>query len=214
MKARTLGLLAASLIGIQANNSHADSLSYEGNLTLASRYMFRGFDLSDSDPVVQGDFTISHASGFSIGAWASQYDVVTDDGIETDLVVSYETEISDSVSVNIGLTEYTYSGDTDSTTEYYAGLSVENFGVTYYRDTDLKNDYYSLDAEFDLMTALSLAFHIGHNSPDNGVSHEDYNIGLGYAVNRHLSLSANYSLLELDGADDDNNFAVSVNYLF
>ena len=81
--------------------------------------------MSDSDPVIQGDLSVSHDSGFSAGIWGSQYDVVTDDGVELDIILGYETEIGGGFAFNIGLTEYTFTGDTDSSTEYYTGLTYK-----------------------------------------------------------------------------------------
>ena len=42
-KALILGLVPLAIISLQTDRLHAESLSYESNLTLASRYIWRGF---------------------------------------------------------------------------------------------------------------------------------------------------------------------------
>lgn len=192
----------------------ADAFSTESSLTLASQYLFRGFDLSQEDPALQGDVIVNHESGFWFGAWATNYDVGADDGVEVDVLLGYDFSLNDDVSFGVGLTEYTYTGDTDSSTEYYVSVSVSNFSFTYYDDTDLDTSYYSLDAEFDLQSNFSLALHAGKNDPDGGSSNNDYSVTLNYAASDSLSLFATYSDndLDIDGAED--YFVVGAGYTF
>ena len=121
--------------------SHSADFETGASATVASQYLFRGFDLNQEDPTIQGDLTVEHKSGFSGGIWASTYDFGGDDGVELDLFASYAFSISDTVSLSVGFTEYTFSGDSDASTEFSIGVSLGDFGVTFYDDVDLDISY-------------------------------------------------------------------------
>lgn len=195
-------------------NVHANPFSTEASVTLTSQYLFRGFDVNQEDPALQGDFMVNHESGFSFGVWGSNYDFGNDDGVEVDLMASYETAINDSVSLGFGVTQYTYNGDTDSTTEYYISLSLSQFSFSYYNDTDLDTRYFSIDADFELIDKLSLAIHGGRNDPDSGSSNNDYSISLNYSATDNTSLFTTYSDNSLDTKGAENYLFVGASYSF
>jgi len=75
-------LAVVSLLIPGAGNVSAEVFSTKVSATIATQYLWRGFDLNRQDPVLQGDFIVNHKSGFSFGVWASNYDDGSDDGLE------------------------------------------------------------------------------------------------------------------------------------
>jgi uncharacterized protein (TIGR02001 family) len=63
-------LTSIALTPSPANSGLAEGeLSY--NAALVSKYLWRGFDLNDEGPALQGGLDYEHESGFYSGAWAS-----------------------------------------------------------------------------------------------------------------------------------------------
>ncbi len=186
-----------------------DGLSTSASATVASMYLFRGYDMSMEDPVLQGDFIVSHDSGFWVGAWGSMYDFGIEDGVEIDFIGGFDYAISDDVSVGVGFTEYTYTGDTGSNTEFYLSLSYNNFSFAYYDDTDLDTTYISVDAEFKVAGDLSLTVHAADYETSN-----DLSAGLSYSFDKHISAFGNYIYVDMDNVGDDNYLIVGFTYSF
>ena len=209
-------ILAISAVSLACATTHVTGATFdtEASATIASMYLWRGFDVSQEDPALQGDFIVNHESGFWIGAWATTYDIGIDDGVEVDFIGGYNHAINDSVSIGAGFTEYTFTGDSSSTTEFYVTASVENFSLTYNEDVDLDATYISLDAEFELVEKVSLLLHAGDYSLDNGGSNNEYHVGLSYAATEQLALTALYSDNDLDVPGAEDYFVASLTYSF
>ncbi|WP_444997031.1 TorF family putative porin [Aliikangiella sp. IMCC44359] len=203
MKFKQPILAATLLLAATSLTTQAKEFETSASATLVSQYIFRGFDLNQEDPALQGDFTVEHSSGFMFSVWGTNYDVGVDDGVEIDLVGGYSFNLNKDVTLSLGFTEYTYSGDTDSSTEFNIGASIKNFTMTYYSDQDLDVDYLELGYEMPLSPKSSLDFHVGRNSPDNGEDNNDFAVSYSYQINR-AKLFATYSKNDLDveGAED------------
>lgn len=63
----TVGLLLAPGLAV----AQEPAWTVSGRLGVASDYRDRGYTLSDEQPVVQGEVTLSHASGLYAGVWGS-----------------------------------------------------------------------------------------------------------------------------------------------
>ena len=83
-------------------------ISISGGVTVASDYRFRGVSLSDKDFVVQPTITISHESGFYVGAWGSNLAENTGDDIEVDIYAGFSG--GEELTYDIGATYYLYPG--------------------------------------------------------------------------------------------------------
>lgn len=68
------GLLVLFVSGTPVLAQEAGPWSVEGRIGVVSDYRDRGYTLSDHEPVLQGEATLSHASGLYGGAWASGID--------------------------------------------------------------------------------------------------------------------------------------------
>ena len=192
----------------------ATEYSSESSVTVASQYLFRGFDMTQEDPALQGDYVISHESGFWLGAWASNYDFSTDDGVEIDIIGGFNMPLTDDITMGIGFTEYTYTGETEDTTEINISLSYSNFSLSYNDDLDLETVYLSLDAEFEISEAISIALHAAEYDYNVGGATHDYSATLSYSVNEKFSVFATFSNNDINETGAEDYVVAGVTYSF
>ena len=94
------------------------ALVVSGSATLTSDYRFRGVSQTDKEMAVQGGLTITHESGFYVGAWGanlSGWGTFGGANMELDLIAGYKLELSNSATLDVGLTWYLYPGGADAT---------------------------------------------------------------------------------------------------
>lgn len=115
----TAAILAT--IALPATAQDADPpkpITVSGSVALVSDYRFRGVSQSDEELAVQGGITVSHESGLYVGTWASNlagWGTFGGSNTELDLIGGFKTEISEGVSLDVGLTWYMYPGGSDKT---------------------------------------------------------------------------------------------------
>ena len=130
--------LAAALGSFPMTQAFGAEVS--GNIALTTDYKFRGISQSDSAPSVQGGFDIAFDNGAYIGTWgaAVDFDCAIDTcgglngGIELDYYAGFASDISDSVSFDIGYIYYDYPQDEGLLGDYgeiYGSLSFGDFGI-------------------------------------------------------------------------------------
>ena len=130
--------LAAALSSFPITQAFGAEVS--GNIALTTDYKFRGISQSDSAPSVQGGFDIAFDNGAYIGTWgaAVDFDCAIDTcgglngGIERDYYAGFASDISDSVSFDIGYIYYDYPQDEGLLGDYgeiYGSLSFGDFGI-------------------------------------------------------------------------------------
>ena len=130
--------LAAALSSFPMTQALGAEVS--GNIALTTDYKFRGISQSDSAPSVQGGFDIAFDNGAYIGTWgaAVDFDCAIDTcgglngGIELDYYAGFASDISDSVSFDIGYIYYDYPQDEGLLGDYgeiFGSLSFGDFGI-------------------------------------------------------------------------------------
>ncbi|WP_369026723.1 TorF family putative porin [Qipengyuania sp. RANM35] len=85
----------------------------DGEIGINSDYRFRGISLSDKDPEVTAELSVSHESGLYAGVWASN--VALDDGaddLELDLYAGYAADVG-AISIDVGAVYYLYPDFSD-----------------------------------------------------------------------------------------------------
>lgn len=121
---KPIATVAAFLVGLtpfaaQAKEESAPSaITVSGSATVASDYRFRGVSQSDEDMAIQGGLSVSHASGFYVGTWASNlsgWGTFGGSNMELDLIAGYKGKLSDNAMLDVGLTWYMYPGGADDT---------------------------------------------------------------------------------------------------
>jgi hypothetical protein len=151
-----LAMLALGISsGASAEKTKGPSLS--GDITPASKYVWRGLILTD-DPVLQPSVTLSHKS-LSLNIWANTdlTDINGNSGEvnELDYTIDYSSSV-DKVNFSVGLIQYTFPHtDFEATTEIYgsAGLSV------------LLSPTVSVYYDFDEVGGLYGTFGVSHGFP-------------------------------------------------
>ncbi|SHO80392.1 Conserved hypothetical protein 2001 [hydrothermal vent metagenome] len=158
-------------------------IEISANMTLASKYIWRGQDQNNKGIAIQGGIDLSY-KGFYIGTWASNVDFDTatkTSSIEIDIYGGYKGEVA-GIGFDIGAIAYFFPNtyvDMDNTmTEIYLGVSKEigNFsvGATY---------------SYAMMSA-------------NPAIDETYNLQFDASVKTvgDITLAGSYGMI--DGADD------------
>ena len=153
-------------------------IDFSANITLASEYRFRGVDLSGGDPALQGGVDLAHGSGFYVGSWASTLDndTVGYGDVELDIYGGWSGDLSDAVSVDVGVIGYLYPdagpGDFDyiefySSVGFGLGPAEATLGVAYAPDQDSLGSTDNLYLYTDLGvgvpgTPLTVTGHVGY----------------------------------------------------
>ncbi len=198
-------------------------LAIGANMTLASKYVWRGQDQNSGNPAVQGGVDVSYC-GFYVGVWASNGDFDTFDAlglrtasssIEVDIYAGYKFEVA-TVGFDIGYIAYLYPGVTsewdDVAKEVYVGVRKEfgDFGIgakLYYDfdnlNEDLEDGYYTAEfsASYKLPYDIALA---GTFGMDNMAGHTDdyyYSIGASKAIDK-FTVGVAYHGYYSDALDD------------
>lgn len=83
----------------------------DGYVSGLTDYRFRGISLSDKDPALQAEISVSHESGFYGVAWASNTALDSSaDELEIDLTLGYAADVGN-LSVDVGAVYYAYPGN-------------------------------------------------------------------------------------------------------
>lgn len=129
----TAGIFLASPAMAQSAEESSDEggVTMSANVALTTDYRFRGVSLSGGDPALQGGFDISHASGFYAGTWASSIKGGPDYGdLEVDLYAGWGGNLTDAVSVDVGLLYYVYpTEDLGLDTDYWEPYASVGFNL-------------------------------------------------------------------------------------
>lgn len=112
-----------SSYAIASEHAAPADLSFSGNVSLTSDYRWRGQTQTQNDPALQGNFVLSHASGFYLAAFASNVDFGDEAHLELDPQIGYTAPItlgSIQPAVDLGMLRYNYIGNRDlNYNEYY-----------------------------------------------------------------------------------------------
>jgi uncharacterized protein (TIGR02001 family) len=155
MAQKTLAALAVVVAGVLAPAVSQAQVSY--NVGLFSDYRYRGISQTRLKPALQGGVDYS-ASGFYVGAWASNINWIKDTGtllrdsgtlpgvdvgnanIELDLYGGYKGEISKELTYDVGVLGYVYPGNKlgNASPIYKNANTTEIYGALTYGPATLK----------------------------------------------------------------------------
>jgi uncharacterized protein (TIGR02001 family) len=102
--------------------------SLEGDITLASDYLFDGISQTDDGFATQGSLTFTADSGFYIGTWASNVDFGEGDpaSAEVDFYAGYARSYDSGWGWDVGAAMYTYVG-APTTYDYVEATAAVDF---------------------------------------------------------------------------------------
>jgi uncharacterized protein (TIGR02001 family) len=211
MKKLTVLLVAVLLLGAGLATSAQAAITIEGDayVGLWDKYLWRGFDLSDGRPTIQGGIDLT-THGWTLSTWhnwqlSSSDELRAGELNETDIILSYAFDLGDMVSMSVG--DIWYSLDfrgAEDTNEFFVHTTLNTLlspTLKIWWDWDAAEEdglYYTLDIShsFDLgqwmqKTTLNLGALVAYNQ------HSDYAVGdFGGFHNYELSASLDYALTD------------------
>jgi uncharacterized protein (TIGR02001 family) len=209
MKKMALVLIVLGVVLTALCSPAAAAIEVEGDayVGIFDKYLWRGFDLSASEPVSQGGINLS-AGGFTLSYWSSvQLSSNDDEGFtagemtETDITLDYSFDIGELVSVSAGNIFYMVEEDWPNTHELYLSVGLntilEPSAAVYYDWDESEEDglfyTFSVGHTFEINDKFSVA--LGGLVSYNQES--DFNIG-DYSDwhNLELSVGADYALTD------------------
>ncbi len=208
MKKMVTAGIVLFVLSLVVSTSALAAIEVEGDVYLGvyNKYLWRGFDLSGSEPVAQGGIDVS-AGAFTLSTWTnvqlsskSAEGYKSGEATENDLTIDYSRDITELISISVGNIYYMLDG-IDDTNELYLSVSLSTIlepSVKVYYDWDeaQENGLFftaSIGHSFDLMEKLSLS--LGALVSYNDES--DYAVG-DYSDwhNYELSASAEYAITD------------------
>jgi len=230
---KRLGLLVMVTLVVQvAPASALSQIGIRTDITLASRYIWRGFDcIVDDRPSLQPSITFEFGtSGVWFNAW-SAFALADTDFVELDLVLGYDKAFSEDLSLSAGAGYFTfpsmpnYPDENSATPEVYAGVTLTSFplspNLTFYYDFNMGDGVYatlSVSPEFSVLGGtMYSSLLVGYTRQyreldvDPGLS----DICLGVSTNlesKHLTFtpSLNYVIVPNETINDENEIWVGL----
>lgn len=197
----TVLLLSAPLVAFAQDAEEEASSPFSATFAATTDYVFRGVSQTDNGPAFQAGASYSAPFGLYAGVWASNVDFgAGGPDFEVDYFVGWNTDLSDSWNLDLGVNRYTYEGASDGYgsidyNEYIAKLEwsgpVTVGGILAYAD-----DYGNAGAE-GIYAGLSASYDIG----DSGFS---------------LGASTGYTAIDYgsDGRDDFYDGSITLSKAF
>jgi uncharacterized protein (TIGR02001 family) len=207
MKRSLLTLSCLALLATPMATLAQDAPAVATNLSLTTKYKYRGQDQSDPVkavlPAIQGGFDYT-TGGLYVGNWNSSVGFLG--GTEMDFYAGYRGEFS-GISYDIGGLYYYYPGPVSdaNTTEIYVSagfgpasvkyssvVSSKYFGITGGRGTG----YLELNLKQELSKGLYLVGHLGTTQfsseakSNGGINYSDYKFGLDYDLGSGFTAGA------------------------
>jgi len=184
-----LALLATSSAAFAQTAPAAPEVTY--NVGVVSQYRYRGLAQTKGQPALQGGVDYANASGYYLGAWASQIKWIEDSSgnpsgstyggsTELDTYGGYKFN-SAGADYDIGFLRYNYLGNSlgnstaytnASTNEAYFGITAGNFSFKYSNSlgnlfgylNSKNSSYIEFALNYDLGSGTTLTPHIGRQT--------------------------------------------------
>ena len=169
-----------------------------GSVVATSDYVWRGVSQTQGNPALQLDVSVTHASGFYAGAWASNVDFTAagedDDGIDIELdpYIGWSGALGENAELDVSLTYVSYPGHLDGYDYAYTELEgvltfADHFHVGLAYSPDIFNlgghgIYGNAGVELPLgESGFDLKAQVGHYDLNDAVgdSYNDFQVGLG-----------------------------------
>jgi hypothetical protein len=199
MKQLIVAMLVGSvLFGISSLAMAAPDFSGAAYVGVYDKYLWRGFNLSNSKTVVQPGADLS-MGGVTLSLWGN-YDTDTDKLNEVDVTLDYTVALGEVISLSLGNIYYSLDSLED-TNEAYVGVTFSTLlspSLTAYWDWDQADS----DGLF-LAAAVGHSVDLMHKISLNLGAAVTYNLASDYAVgsyrdwhNYELAISADYALTD------------------
>lgn len=213
IKQLTITLIALLILVSSAGSAFA-AIEVTGDVYAGvnSMYLWRGDNLSNDDPVVQGGMDIS-IKNFTLSYW-SNLNLNTDELDETDFTIDYTQDLNDKLSLSVGHIFYALDS-LDDTSEVYAGISLKTlleptFTIYYDYDANAGDIFITAAISHSLELAKGLNLNMGglisYLDSDNvsDLHNLELSAAADYAITDQLTLTPSliYSTPLSDNSDD------------
>jgi uncharacterized protein (TIGR02001 family) len=199
------GMTAAALLlaaGIPAARAEEEAPSADASVGFYSKYVWRGFELSDDSIVIQPSLTASY-KGFSANLWANLDTDLAGYGShkwnETDFTLSYDGSY-EKLGYGVGWIYYALDS-TEDTQEFYGTVSYDVLlapTLTIYYDTDnYAGAWYAnlgFGHSFMIAEKYSLDLGLSFGYLDDGDSYSELHNGLlsasmSFPINEYIAIT-------------------------
>jgi len=160
------------------------------NVSLLTHYIFRGQDLSNNVPAIQGGFDFTHDTGAYAGIWASSAAGGDDNSIEVDFYLGYSTELREyGVGIDFGYLHYDFPHSDSEDDELYFIGSYNDLSVGVWLELDTGTDRLTLGDE---------SAEVADDSNSNTLAY--FNVGYDYSLPADflLSVALGYQTFDSD----------------
>lgn len=99
--------------------------NWSSDITLANNYLFNGLSQTDDNAALQASITWSDEHGIYVGSWVSNVDYPDGTNTELDFYTGYVTSFSKSLSLDVGISQYTYQGSSSSNDLNYSEVYLK-----------------------------------------------------------------------------------------
>jgi uncharacterized protein (TIGR02001 family) len=212
MKKLTVLLVAVLLLGTGLATSAQAAIEVEGDVYVGlwDKYLWRGLDLSDGRPTIQGGIDLS-THGWTLSTWhnwqlTSSPNWDSGELNETDVILTYAFDVGDMVSMSVGDIWYMVDGEDANELFVTATLNTllsPNLKISWDWDKAEEDGlFYSFDIShtFDLgqwlqNTSLNLGALVSYNQHADGTTNGPELDFAGWH-NYELSASLDYALTD------------------
>jgi uncharacterized protein (TIGR02001 family) len=225
------GILTVFMVGagVSAVMAEEEKPTAEASVAFLSKYVWRGYELSNDSLVIQPSITTSYR-GFSANLWGNldtdYYATGGHNWNETDFTLSYDGAY-EKLGYGIGWIYYALEDGADDTQEFYGTLSYDILlspTLTFYYDTDsFAGDWYanlSLGHTFMIAEKYGLDLGVSFGYTDNedwsGFSDGLLSASMTFPINEYIAitpqiywsfaLSSDASDAFEQGPSNDDNF--------
>lgn len=238
IRARIISAILSAIFLFSFSSSAIPQVKMSSNVTLVSRYIWRGFDtINDDKPAVQPSLTLNLGdSGLWFNLWSAI--ALTDtDFVELDLIVGYDRVLSKDIVLLTGIGYFTfpsypnYPDKNSASPEIYLGTTFSSIPLsprlTAYYDFNLGDGFYmTLDLQkcFPLAgRAFCSTFLLGYTTQyssigvDSGFSDICFGLSTNFILGKlMLTPSLNYVIVpnETINQEDEIWAGLSINYDF
>ena len=183
------GALLVGLLGVAT----ATQAGVTSTWTATNDYDFRGNTQSAKDPALQASLDYAHASGWYVGAWASNIDFgvtevpggLKDPGLELDLYTGFTKTLDNGITYDAGIVAYTYPDESDFNyfevygsiakgwfkgkvwySPKFGGTAAEDLAQSAVGKDDVGAYYIEANGTFPLPNNFSITAHVGYSGGD------------------------------------------------
>jgi uncharacterized protein (TIGR02001 family) len=121
---------------------YATAVDVGGSVTVGSDYLWRGASQKGS-PAISAGVEVGH-NGLYAGTWVSQVDYGDNSDYEYDFYAGYGYDITDELSVDVGLIQYNFNNESgNQLEEWYTSATFRRFTAIYYQDLDNSDNHFA-----------------------------------------------------------------------